>query len=105
MSPAGPRDPASGPWHLDKRVPIALIVAIALQTGAGFFWAGAINHRVASIETRQNLADARMLDQNHESRIAVLESQYLLINASLAEIERRLSDVLAVLNRRGQPVR
>jgi len=27
-------------WHLDKRVPIALIFAVAVQTGAGLIWAG-----------------------------------------------------------------
>jgi len=27
-------------WHLDKRVPIALIFAVAVQTGAGLIWSG-----------------------------------------------------------------
>jgi hypothetical protein len=30
------------PWHLDKRIPIALIVTIALQTAMAVWWAAAI---------------------------------------------------------------
>ena len=35
-------------WHLDKRVPIALIFAIALQTGGALWWAASIQTRVGA---------------------------------------------------------
>jgi hypothetical protein len=33
-------------WHLDKRVPIALIVTIALQTAMGVWWAASTTRAV-----------------------------------------------------------
>ena len=37
-------------WHLDKRVPVTLVVVILLQTGAAIWWAASINARVAAAE-------------------------------------------------------
>ena len=37
-------------WHLDKRVPIAMIVAICLQTGGLVWWASNISERVNALE-------------------------------------------------------
>ena len=37
------KDPAAASWHFDKRIPIALIVTIILQTGAAIWWASAVN--------------------------------------------------------------
>jgi hypothetical protein len=39
-------------WHLDKRVPIALIVTIALQTGSFIWWAASVSERVNTLERR-----------------------------------------------------
>ena len=41
------RDQEGGRWHLDKRVPIALIFAIAAQSLGAVWFASAINQRVA----------------------------------------------------------
>ena len=37
-------------WHLDKRVPITLVVVILIQTSAAIWWAASINARVAAAE-------------------------------------------------------
>jgi hypothetical protein len=34
------------PWHLDKRVPIALILALVMQTAGMVWWAAGLTHRV-----------------------------------------------------------
>jgi hypothetical protein len=36
-------DPAATSWHFDKRIPLALIATIILQTGAAIWWASAVN--------------------------------------------------------------
>jgi len=41
-------DPASGNWHLDKRVPVAIIVAIGLQTFGAVWWAATTSARTES---------------------------------------------------------
>ena len=43
---------ANEQWHLDKRVPVALILALCLQGGAGIWWASAANSRLADVERR-----------------------------------------------------
>ena len=34
------------PWHLDRKVPLALIVTILLQTSLGVWWAASLTSRV-----------------------------------------------------------
>lgn len=54
--PANPNEenPMRG-WHLDKRVPLALILALALQTGTFGFWLGSVQNRVTNLEQRSSL--------------------------------------------------
>lgn len=37
-------------WHLDKRVPVALIVTILVQSGAAIWWAAGQSERVNALE-------------------------------------------------------
>lgn len=37
-------------WHLDRRVPLALIIAIAGQTGAAIWFAASLEGRVSALE-------------------------------------------------------
>ena len=37
-------------WHLDRKVPLALIIAMAVQAGGFFWWAGSTAERMSSIE-------------------------------------------------------
>lgn len=37
-------------WRMEKRVPLALVFALALQIGAGLIWAAQLDTRVARIE-------------------------------------------------------
>jgi hypothetical protein len=46
-------DPGAGQWHLDKRIPIALVIAIGIQTLAIGTWVGSIDTRVAALEAAQ----------------------------------------------------
>ena len=71
-------------WHLDKRVPIALIVTIAVQTGAALLWAGGAAERLTSLETRATRTDEMA------ERTARLEEQSNAMRASLARIEEKL---------------
>ena len=40
------------PWHLDKRVPIALIFTVLMQTLVAVWWAAALSSSVESITNR-----------------------------------------------------
>ena len=41
---------ADGQWHLDKKVPIALIIMIVLQIAGGVWMASKLDSRVANLE-------------------------------------------------------
>ena len=71
-------------WHLDKRVPIALILAILLQTGGGFWWASNITTRVDRLEANSN--NTVILTE----RVIRLEEQMKNTNKLLEEIRDEL---------------
>ncbi len=47
-------------WRLEKRVPLALVFAIALQIGAGLIWAAQLDIRVARIEKDIDHIDSKL---------------------------------------------
>ncbi len=82
-------DKTAGRWHLDKRVPIALIVAILIQTAGALTWAGAASERINHLE-RQVINDGDMGE-----RTARLEVQAAYMRAALTRIEDKLDRVIA----------
>lgn len=75
-------------WHLDKRVPIALILGLIGQTIVLTSWGTAkfenIDNRISNLEKSDNG------QQSHENRITVLEQQFDYIRTDLAEIKALL---------------
>jgi len=71
-------------WVLDRRVPLAVILTIAMQTGAALLWAGAAAERLTALEARTERIGELV------ERTARLEEQTKAANASLARIEERL---------------
>ncbi len=73
---------ADARWHLDKRVPIAMIVAIMVQTGGGIWWAATVNARVNAIETSiQSTAP-------QADRLTRVEVQIEVVKDGVNEIKR-----------------
>lgn len=70
-----PKDPAAGSWHFDRRIPLALIGTILLQTGTAVWWASSVNsfiqdtkdnelaivERVKAVENSGTDADRRLV--------------------------------------------
>jgi uncharacterized membrane protein len=48
------------PWHLDKRVPVAMIFAILMQTIGIVWWAATIGADVAQLKTSDVRQDSRI---------------------------------------------
>lgn len=75
-------------WHLDKRVPISIIIGMVVQTFAfvylGTTWKVEIEQRVGTLEKSE--ADKK----GFESRLIVLEQQLKFISDSLERIEKKL---------------
>ena len=90
---------ANGDWHLDKRVPISLIMAIVIQT-ATFVWLISamdtrLNSNIARTERLEQQTMARLaaqelrIDQN-STGVAVINENLKYMRESLERIERAL---------------
>ena len=80
--------PSREDWHLDKRVPISLIIGFILQTIVITAWGTA---KFDSIDNRvSNLEKSDDAQTTHENRITVLEQQFNFIRSDLAEIKEIL---------------
>lgn len=95
---APPEPPAMDPkpdnnhWHLDKKVPISIIVALFLQFLAGVWFVGKLESRVAAAETaiiEQRLRDAQQ-DTAAAAAVALLRSDLTYIRGQLDQVIRDL---------------
>lgn len=89
-------------WHLDRRVPIALIFAIIVQSAGVTWWASQMNERMTQVErrlagfsVRNDATDERVNRQS--SQIAVLTEQVANTNKSLERVELQLSNTNELL--------
>ncbi len=69
---------------LDPKITWALIIALFLESAAGFVWAGRITARLESVELRVALAEPTA------ARLAALETRISDLQISLDRVERRL---------------
>jgi Tfp pilus assembly protein PilO len=42
------------PWHFDRRIPIALILTLVMQSGLGVWWASSLSNDVTTMKSRQD---------------------------------------------------
>lgn len=68
-------------WHLDRKVPIAIIVTLCLNTGGFIWWAAKSDARIEAVE-RQVLASAP-----HTERITRMEVKVENIERGINRIE------------------
>jgi hypothetical protein len=85
-------------WHLDRRVPLALILTIIGQTSIGVWWAATTNERVSTLE-RASLESAKTTPVQAD-RLTRVESKMESVQRDLTEIK---SDVKSLL--RSSPLR
>lgn len=87
-------DATEEPWHFDKKVPIALIVTIVVQTVAVVWWASGIHHRVATVEAMQLVLASRTTSIEAASRteVSALRVELQARNERTLEGQRLLSE-------------
>jgi len=77
-------DTTAGHWHLDRRVPIAMIVAIFMQTAGIVWWASNMDARLEQVEKEQTRR------QTQESRLVALEVRLQAISENIVAMRRSL---------------
>jgi len=79
-------------WHLDKKVPVTIIVALVLQTlgiiYVGTAWKTEVDFRISSLERLNE--DSK----SQEGRIIAVEQQLNYITDSLKRIEAKLESTI-----------
>lgn len=73
-----------GQWHLDKKVPVALIITIMMQTAGGIWFISKLDSRVAALE------QATAYKADNRERIVRLETEIPQIKEMLGRIDRKL---------------
>ncbi len=86
-------DGGTGGWHLDRRVPVALIIAIVTQTIGIVWWAATISARVDGLEGRISGMTG------YASRLARLEERQLAVAGRLDRIEELQRRIDAKIDR------
>jgi uncharacterized coiled-coil protein SlyX len=76
---------ANESWHLDKRVPISLILVLLGQTVAIVWWASAVENRVAVLETTY---------LTQQSEISNTEDHLQDLNNTLTRVDTTLGFLL-----------
>lgn len=81
---------AAEPWQLDKKVPLAWILALAVQTGGMVWWAASISARVDDHDRRIERVEANGRSQADESR---------KMAEALVRLDERMAGQTAILQR------
>jgi hypothetical protein len=84
----------SEPWHLDKKVPVALIFAIAMQTAGAIWWASAVNSRIAALEHGQ------LQVSSVNDRLARMEERVIGLSEGIRDIKTAVRDLAKETNGR-----
>ncbi len=71
-------------WTVDRRIPVAMIIALLVNFGFGVWWVSSLSSRVDSLEKSE---DARSTQGN---RLTIVEQQLTFIQQTLGRIERKL---------------
>lgn len=79
-------------WHLQKGVPIAMIVAIALQTASGVWFIASLNSTVEETVERNRVQDVRIDRVEGDTRAlqigaATIAEQLASVRSSLEELK------------------
>ena len=72
-------------WTIDKKIPLALILMLAVQSGTAIWWAARTDTRMAALEA-SNAAAAPQAD-----RLTRVEEKIGFVTEGIAEIKRLIT--------------
>lgn len=86
-------DTSDRSWHLDRKVPIALILALAVQTVAFGFYGGVLTQRITALEEKAALSATQ------PERLARVEERLVSLQTGIVEIKALLQSRIVTPNR------
>jgi hypothetical protein len=80
-------------WHLDKRVPISLILTIAFQGATILWWASGVTRDIADLKKTTDAVMAESKDRAQAiSRLSILETEIKNLREVMLRIHEDLKD-------------
>lgn len=79
-------------WHLDKKVPIALIFSIFVQSGVFIWWASGLNERVNGLERASAVTTIAAPVQ--ADRLTRVESKMESVQRDVTEIKADIKSLV-----------
>ena len=78
-------------WHLDKKVPISIILAMLGQFGGGLWFIARLDARIIALETAQvaQLERDNRQDSSHNTALGLLREDMREINRKLDRLVER----------------
>jgi TolA-binding protein len=89
-------------WHLDKRIPIALIVSLIIQTGVATWWMADLSNRVDTATASNIAQDARIVAVENSANAqqvaaATIAAQIGAMRESITELKAEQSETNQLL--------
>ena len=69
------------PWTVDRKIPVALIITLVLQTAGILYWAAGLEHRVATVEAWIET------NQDTTTRLVRVEERLLSVREGLDDLK------------------
>lgn len=83
--PAPVIDKSDTNWHLDRKVPIALIMSLALQTAGIVWWGAKADARIETLERQSTTSAPTTAEQG--TRLTRVETRLEAVQDGIAEIK------------------
>lgn len=74
-------DTSDSSWHLDRKVPVAIIMTILLQTGGVIWWGATVAERLSALERKVDLAAPQA------DRLTKVETRLEAVQDGISEIK------------------
>jgi len=85
-------------WALDKRVPVALVLALLLQGGTGIWWVSALNSEVE--ELKHVVEKHEMSTSKNDAEIMITKDRVLKLEIISQNINENLAEIKEILKSR-----
>lgn len=82
-------------WHLDKRIPLALIFTALAQIGTFIWWAAKTDEGVTALNNRVALLEASELSRSAIiERVIRVEEKISNINSTMQRVEKNIESLV-----------
>lgn len=88
----------NGAWHLDKRVPLAMILALGMHLGGSVWFFRGIVADISDTQRRVTALEMARTSERVSERLAVVESQVTETRAATLRVEAAIQ---RLVERRG----